>query len=429
MSAETIGFAGLSHLGIIYSMASAARGFSVVAFDDRGDLAAELAVRRFPVAEPGLEEASQEHGKRIRYTASAGDLAQCRLIFLTLDVATDGSNTSDLGPLEALIEKTASHAADGTVLVLMSQAPPGYCRALARTLPRNMELYYQVETLVFGNAVARAIHPERFMVGCGDPRNALPDFYRQYLEAFECPVLPMRFESAELCKIAINCFLVSSVTTSNTLAEVCENTGADWSEIVPALRLDQRIGPHAYLSPGLGIAGGNLERDLVTIQRLAAEHGCDAGTVTAWQRNSAYRKDWVLRRLFQLRLLEFEQDMVFGMWGLAYKQDTHSTKNSPALALLRSLPQYWWQAYDPAARVNESDFPRVTICGSALEAARKADALIVMTPWKEFAVADLAQIRSAMRGRVVLDPYGVLSEDRCREFAFAYHRLGAPDPC
>jgi UDPglucose 6-dehydrogenase len=231
----------------------------------------------------------------------------------------------------------------------------------------------------------------------------------------------MRFESAELCKIAINCFLVSSVTTSNTLAEICERSGADWSEIVPALRLDRRIGPHAYLSPGLGIAGGNLERDLVTIQRLAAQHGSEASVVTAWQRNSAYCRDWVLRRLFTLGLLEQRNGSTLAVWGLAYKQDTNSTKNSPSISLLRSLPDYRWQAYDPAAAIASKEFPYVRICSSALEAARGAHVLIVMTPWKEFASVPLDQLAT----RHVLDPYGILDGNCCRELGLQYARLGS----
>jgi UDPglucose 6-dehydrogenase len=422
---DRIGFAGLSHLGIIYSTAAAARGFRVLAFDERPGLVEALSTGRFPIAEPGLEEAHKAHGERIRYSADAADLANCRLIFITLDVATDDDNSSDLTPLEALIAKVLECVTEDAVVVLMSQVPPGYCRALTTRLPTKLSLFYQVETLVFGNAVQRAIYPERYMIGCGDPRSGLPEEYRHYLEAFDCPLLPMRFESAELCKIAINCFLVSSVATSNTLAEICENIGADWSEIVPALRLDKRIGPHAYLSPGLGIAGGNLERDLVTMQRLAAEYGCDAGVVTAWQRNSAYRKDWVLRRLFRLGLLECPKEMRLGVWGLAYKQDTHSVKNSPSLELLRSLPEYHWLAYDPAAKVEASEFSNVCVCASALEAAQLADVLIVMTPWQTFASVDMEAVLLAMRGRRVLDPYGVLDGDRCRELGFTYDRLGA----
>ena len=87
------------------------------------------------------------------------------------------------------------------------------------------------------------------------------------------------------------------MSTTNTLAEICEAIGADWSEIAPALKLDRRIGPHAYLKPGLGIAGGNLERDLVTVKGLAKEFGTEAGIMDAWQRNSAHAKSWALRIL------------------------------------------------------------------------------------------------------------------------------------
>ena len=116
---------------------------------------------------------------------------------------------------------------------------------------------------MFGRAVERATKPERFIVGSPDPGSALPPALDTYLRSFGCPILPMRLESAELAKISINCCLVASVSVTNTLAELCERIGADWSEIAPALRLDKRIGPFAYLSPGLGLAGGNLEREIL----------------------------------------------------------------------------------------------------------------------------------------------------------------------
>jgi len=420
-SSNPIGFAGLTHLGIVYSMAAAARGFSVLAFDERSSVTEALTLGSFPITETGLEEVRLEHGDRIHYTADPAELRNCELIFLTLDVATNEGNTSDLGPLDALFAKVIDHAAPGAVLVVMSQVPPGYSRALCDRLPTGGRLFYQVETLVFGDAISRAIHPERFMIGCAEPPEGLPEVLRGYLAAFDCPILPMRFESAELTKIAINCFLVSSVTTSNTLAEICENTGADWREIVPALRLDRRIGPHAYLSPGLGIAGGNLERDLVTVQRLAAHHGTDAAVVTAWQRNSLYCRDWVLRRLFNLGLLQQPAESTLAVWGLAYKQDTHSTKNSPSLGLLRALSDYQWRAYDPAATLAVVDFPRVCVCSSALDAAYGANVLVVMTPWKEFASISLDQLPT----RYVIDPYGILDGDRCRELGIQYARIGS----
>ena len=127
-----------------------------------------------------------------------------------------------------------------------------------------------------------------------------------------------------------------SVTIANTLAELCERIGADWSEIAPALKLDARIGPYAYLAPGLGLAGGNLERDLATVMRLSEQHGTDAGMIRAIVANSRHRKDWALRDLHEALLATTPQARI-GVLGLAYKENTHSVKNSAALALIAQL--------------------------------------------------------------------------------------------
>jgi UDPglucose 6-dehydrogenase len=422
--ADTIGFAGLSHLGIVSSLAAAARGFSVVAFDERSSLVEGLCEGRFPISEPALEETFHRHGERIRYTAAADSLAACRLIFITLDVPTDNNNTSNLEPLRALVEKVAASAQPDAVVVVMSQVPPGFCRQLAGRLRPGLGLFYQVETLIFGNAIERAIRPERYMVGSSDVQDGLPALYRRFLDAFECPVLVMRYESAELCKIAINCFLVASVSTTNMLAEICEQIHADWADIVPALRLDRRIGQYAYLSPGLGIAGGNLERDLATVEKLAAEHGTDARIVTAWKENSSYRKEWVQRLLLDRGLLNGGPDSRVAVWGIAYKAETHSTKNSPALALIRALREYRLRIYDPAVTLNKDDFPQVQVCASAVDAAEAADAVVVMTPWKQFRDVSLAATKQKMRGRAIVDPFGALDAATCRHLGFDYYRLG-----
>ena len=423
-----IGFIGLSHLGLNYSLATAARGFDVVAFVPDAGLSCRCSRGDFPIEEPGFKELFAQHRGRLHYTSDAARLSACDLVFYALDVRTNDKNESDLAPLTKLIHDTAPALAAGATVVLLSQVSPGCTRALLADLARRPEVktnafYYQVETLIFGAAVQRAMEPERFIVGAPDPKQPLPARYREWHAAFGCPVLVMRLESAELAKIAINFFLVSTVTTANVLAEVCEAIGADWSEIVPALRLDKRIGPHAYLKPGLGIAGGNLERDLVTVQRLAARHGTDDKVVHAWQANSAWRKDWALRRV-QRELLAHAKDPLVAVWGLAYKADTHSIKNSPSLELLRALTGCRLRAHDPAARIAAGEFPHVTVTTSPLEAADGADALLVMTPWKLYASVDLAGLRARLRGNLVIDPYAVLDETACRAAGFAYHRLG-----
>jgi len=420
-----IGFVGLSHLGLTYSLATAAKGFDVVAYDPDGAVAARCAAGKFPIDEPGFSELFAEHRARIRYTSDETVLAECELVFYSLDVGTNEHNESDVAPLTALIRATAPKLSPTTAAVILSQVWPGYTRQITTELRElsSANFYYQVETLIFGRAVERAMQPERFIVGAANPSESLPASLQAWHAAFKCPVLVMSLESAELAKIAINFFLVSTVATTNTLAEICEAIGADWNEIVPALQLDRRIGPHAYLQPGLGIAGGNLERDLVAVQSLAARHGTEAGIVTAWQRNSRHRRDWAVRKI-QCAFPTEKDKAVLAVWGFAYKADTHSTKNSPSVELMRALRGHRIRAHDPVARLDAAEFPHVKIFSSPLEAVEGADALLVMTPWHSYCSFPVSELRKLLRGRVIIDPYAILDETQCRDLGFEYHRLG-----
>lgn len=411
-----VGFAGMTHLGVNSAAGALVRGFDVVGYDADRAVIDKLRAGQAPVVEPALEETLRKHAAT--YTSDLSGLASCGLVYIAADVPTDDSGASDLAPIRTLIDQVWNALAPKAVLVILCQVPPGFTRGLNRPADR---LYYQVETLVFGRALERATNPERFIVGCADPARPLPAALAEYLGRFGCPILPMRYESAELAKIAINCCLVSSISVANTLAELCERIGADWSEIAPSLKLDRRIGPHAYLSPGLGIAGGNLERDLATIIRFAEEHDTDASVVKAWVANSRHRRDWAVRTLRQ-QVLARNPKAAVAVWGLAYKENTHSTKNSPSLATLAQLSDVSLTVHDPVVPASVHKAARGA--KSALDAVRGADALMILTPWPEYREIAPARIREAMRGRVVLDPYGVLDRAAARVAGLEVHTLG-----
>jgi UDPglucose 6-dehydrogenase len=419
-----IGYAGLSHLGLVSSVAAAAKGANVVGFDPDAALVARLNAGDLGHVEPGLPELVAAGRNRLTFTADLSMLAQCDVVYVAVDVPTDDHDRSDVTPVEDLLNAVVAAAQPGSVIVVLSQVHPGFCRARRQAVEvRGHVLYYQVETLIFGRAVERALQPERFMVGCSDPDEPLPVALEQFLQRFGCPVLRMRYESAELCKISINMFLVASVSTTNMLAEVCESIGADWSEIAPALRLDRRIGQHAYLTPGLGAAGGNLTRDLVTVQTLARQYGTDAGIIDAWRENTRRRRDWVLTMLHRHAL--GRPGAVIAIWGLTYIPNTTSTKNSPAVALIESLAPHQVRAYDPAVRLPADRYPHLLPTTTALESCAGADALAIMTAWPEFATVDPGQLETIMRGRVVIDPWAVLRGADLQQRGFFYARLGA----
>src|SRR5262245_26800894 len=319
MSKSVIGFAGMTHLGINSAAAAAGRGFDTICFDADATVIAGLKAGTLPVVEPGLPELLAQNRQLIAYTADVNELKRCDVVYIAADVPTNDQRQSDLSGIRVLINTVTAGLGRNAILVILCQVPPGFTRSLP--LPKE-RLYYQVETLIFGRAVERAMHPERVILGCAAPDRSLPQALHTFLSAFDCPILPMRYESAELAKISINCCLVASVTVANTLAELSERIGADWAEIAPALKLDKRIGQHAYLSPGLGLDGGNLERDLETVLQLAKETGSEAGLVRSFFVNSHHRRDWVLRILHE-EVLAATPKPVIGLLGLSYKENTH----------------------------------------------------------------------------------------------------------
>ncbi len=411
----------MTHLGLVSATAVAAKGFVTRCYDSDAALIDRLSKGELPVHEPDLGALRQANGDRQQFSADAGTLRDCDVVYISPDVPTDAVGKSELAGILRLITDVASVLNRDAVMVMLAQVPPGFTRAL--TAMPHERLYYQVETLVFGRAVERAMTPERYIVGCADPQRPLEPRFAAVLSAFGCPILTMRYESAELAKIAINFCLVASIGVANTLSEICERIGADWSEIVPALKLDRRIGPHAYLAPGLGIAGGNLERDLMTIIGLSERYGTDAEIVQACFGNSRHRARWATRTLRDVLLARSPRAKV-AIWGLAYKENTHSIKNSPALATLAELPGTSFVLHDPVVPASALPGVQPVSAGDPVAMLGGADGLMILTAWPQYRAIAPADIARAMHGRIVIDPYRVLDKDRAMRAGLEYYTLG-----
>jgi UDPglucose 6-dehydrogenase len=428
---QRVGIVGLSHLGIVAGAGLASMGFEVTAVDEAERVAA-LVAGRLPVHEPGLEDLLARSAPA--FTADYAALKSCDVVIVALDTVTDELNRSDLSVLDACVDRALPWLPADGVVALMSQVPVGYTRALATRLrSRRPDLkarvYYWVETLVIGEALVRYLRPERIIIGgpearAGEPAAAEPAL-DALLERFGCPVFRMNYESAELCKAAINLYLSVSVTYANTLADLCEATGASMRALIPALRGDKRIGPAAYIRPGLGIAGGNLERDLVHLRELGRSKGVDASLVDLILERSGSRYAWlaqaVKRALGQAALKPGARPRI-ALWGLAYKKNSRSTKNAVSQRLIADLTgRAAIVAYDPA--VTEAP-AGIEVAPSALDACRGADALVIVTDWDEFATVDPAAIGAALKCRIVIDAAGVLDPARAREAGLTHLAIG-----
>ena len=187
-------------------------------------------------------------------------IEQAELIFVSQDTPTDEYGRRDLTQILALVHQARLAMAP---IVLTSAVQPGFTRA------RGFPLWHQAETLRIKDAEERARNPEMMIVGCDKGNEPLPDAYREYLEAFICPIIRVTWEEAEFAKIAINCFLTAQVECTNELAKAAAKVGADWKNIANILRHDKRIGPYAYLEPGRWQDSRHLLRDMRTLAEIA----------------------------------------------------------------------------------------------------------------------------------------------------------------
>ena len=418
MKKPTIAYCGLTHLGLCSMAAAVSKKFKVIGYDNDNEKIKKLINGDFKITEPNLINTLKSKKYYLKFTNNINDINHCDIIYISLDVETSSTGESDLNKVQNLISKVINNLKQPKIIVILSQVYPGFTRNI---LAAEHQLFYQVETLIFGNALQRAINPERIIVGSSQPNELLPKKYFEFLSSFKCDILNMKYESAELTKISINLFLWSQVTTANKLAEICEKIDANWYEIVPALRLDKRIGKHAYLLPGLGVSGGNLERDLTSISNLSKKLKIDCALFKSFSDISKVRKNWVIEILFA-NLKEGERKRI-GILGLSYKENTNSLKNAPSLDLIPMLEKQDLIVYDPVVNVKDK-FAWCHQASCINNVITNAEILIILTPWNEFKELDLSLIKKQMLGNIIIDPYKIFDEIEIKKNNLIQFSLG-----
>lgn len=412
-----IGFAGLSHLGLTHALGAAEKDFDVVAYDNDFNIVSELINNKMRVSEPSFDELFNNNKDKILITNYINDLYECDIVYISKDVPTNSGGESDLTEIQSLIKEVIKVINKETILVILCQVPPGF----TRSIKCNNKIYYQVETLIFGEAIKRFLFPERLIVGTYSTKEKLDESYKNYLSSFNCPLFLMNYESAELTKISINIFLVSSVTITNILSEISENIGADWSDIIPALKADKRIGKFSYINPGLGISGGNLERDLSSILKIGNKYNTFTKTIDTFFENSNHRKKWIYN-ILKRELVDINQLTNISILGITYKENTDSVKNSPALSLIKKLEGNQIKVYDPIAKnICLENVSRIKTINECIE---NADVLILATAWDQFRNIKIKDIMTLMRGKIIIDPYRLLKYEELTNQGFKVFNLG-----
>ena len=403
-----IGFIGMTHLGIVSSIAAAEKNFNVICYDQDKEKINKLNKSLFEIDEPKLNYYYKKNTKKIKFTNDLKELNSTSLVYLSIDIKTNSSGKSDYTEINEIITKISKNLNKKIILIILCQIAPGFTRKIK--WPKN-KLFYQVETLIFGKAFERALKPERIIVG-QDATKKLPIKYKKFLTQFKCPLITMNYESAELSKISINLFLISQVMTTNSIVEIAKKIGADWNSIKLALNLDKRIGKKSYLDPGLGISGGNLERDLSTMQTLAHKQRTSSILFQTFESLSKYYKDWCYREFEKIRKNNKLKIINVGVLGLAYKNNTNSIKNSPSILLIKKLLKKNIKVIvnDPILKKENISLP-VTYENNPEKIIYETDAIFVMLNSKNYQKIKL-KYNKINKKKYFIDPFSVIQFEK-----------------
>ena len=408
-----VGVVGLSHLGVTASTGLASLGFQILGVDSDQETVRRLQQGNCIFPEPSLPELLASHRTRMEFTTDFAKLAACAVVIFGQDTFITEQNEMDLSRIHALIDSLIPHLRQDVTILFMSQVPVGFTRALSKRIRdqrKNLRfrLHYWVDVLVVGDAVSRFLKPGRIIIGHEHMPEPLSEPVSRMFQSFQCPVFDMNYESAEITKSAVNVYLATTVTFANALSNLCEAVGADMTQIIPALRLDKRIGPFAYIKPGLGFSGGHLERDLVALSRLARSHGVNTSVLDLIQEESAGRYHWLTKKIDSEIFAEHPFPTI-ALWGLSYKKNTDSTHGAPSLKVIRDCAtRARLVAYDPLVHL-PSDLG-VTAVDDRYAALEGAHGLLILSDWDEFKILDIRRLIQAMEASVIIDPLGVLAD-------------------
>lgn len=402
--------AGSWHLASVLGACLAELGHEVVGCDQDALAIAALANGRAPADEAGLGELlrAQLAAGRLRYTTDWREaLRSAELAFVAHDTPVRDDDSPDLTIVGRTVSAIARNASGPLALVVSSQVPVGTTRGmrqLARTERAELpwEIAYVPEFLQLGQALERFRDPDRVVIGA--ERSEIADLIRS-LYPPDVRVFSTAIETAEMIKHASNAFLATSISFMNEIAEICEKTGADAVAVAEAMRLDRRIGPHAFLSPGLGFAGGTLGRDVRALQGLGAASGKRTPLLDAVASINASRLGMLLGRVREVA--GDRERPVACLLGLTYKAGTSTLRRSISLELAQTLLAEGWRvrAHDPAADGTWSaELPHgLELYSDALEAANGAHVTVLLTDWPEYRELDLIRLRGAMTGDWLID--------------------------
>lgn len=433
-----IAVVGTGYVGLVSGACFAEMGLDITCVDTDRRKIDSLNNGVIPIYEPGLEELVRRNVQegRLHFTT---DLVRCldkaEVVFSAVGTPPDEDGAADLQYVLDVARTFGRHIRKYTVLVTKSTVPVGTAQQVKSVIrkelaARGVDIPFDVasnpEFLKEGAAIKDFMSPDRVVVGVESERarKIMSRLYRPFL-INNFRVLFMDIPSAEMTKYAANAMLATRISFMNDIANLCDLVGADVEMVRKGIGADARIGTK-FLYPGCGYGGSCFPKDVKALAHTAREYGYTMEVIEAVERVNEQQKTIVYDKL--RRILGPLCDKTIAVWGLAFKPETDDMRESPALKVIDKLLDEGAvvRVYDPVAmdegRRRLGD--RVTYCQSMYEAAEGADAVALVTEWKQFRMPVWATLHETMRDNLIVDGRNILDKEEALAAGFRYIGIG-----
>jgi len=421
---EPIGVVGAGWVGLVTAACFAEIGHRVVVREIIPEKVESLSRGEIPIHEPELPELIERNSERLSFTTEMAELLDGpRLIFVCVQTPPTYSGDADLSAVNRAVEEIGDP--EGKVLVMKSTVPVGTGRTIHRDAP-DLAYVSCPEFLREGTAIKDFMHPDRVLIGADAGDDWAGDAVSAVYEPLGAPIVRTDVSSAEMVKLASNAFLATKISFINEIANVCEELGADVTDVAQGMGLDDRIGSR-FLQAGIGYGGSCFTKDVSALKMLAANSGYHFQLL-----NSVIEVNELQKRRVMAKLSKHLDSLVgkrVALLGLAFKPDTDDMRGASSLVLAARLQGEAAKvvAYDPVAgEVAAPLLPGVEMADSALDALDGADAAVLVTEWAEFSGLDWAAVAKRMKTPLLIDGRNYLDEAALTEAGITYEGIGRP---
>ena len=430
---------GTGYVGLVVGACFAETGNDVQCADVDAKKIDGLKDNHLPIYEPGLEPlvVRNQRDGRLRFTTDvAAAIEASDVVFIAVGTPPDEDGSADLQHVLAVARTIGQHMNRPKVVATKSTVPVGTAELVRAEIAKHTRTAFHVcsnpEFLKEGAAVDDFMKPDRVIVGVDHPesRRVFEELYGPFVRTGN-PLIFMDIPSAEMTKYAANAMLATRITFMNQVAQLCEAVGADVQLVRKGIGSDHRIGS-AFLFPGPGYGGSCFPKDVKALVKTADGKGVSLGVLKAVEDGNERQKHVLYEKLAR----HFDGTLkgrTIGVWGLAFKAETDDVRESPALVLVEALlgAGATVQAHDPAAIETARHVlgDRVEYVAHAYDAVAGADALAIVTEWREYRNPDFDRLKQALKRPLIVDGRNLYEPARLIELGFTYDCIGRPLAC